>query len=170
MEVHTPEDHECQCFPCQRFRNLDSQLEKAKQLVARLAFEKEATKSAINAAHDPITGRLPIELTTRIFALAMSGWNYLPSFMDSKRNTVRPPLLFGAICRRWREIAWLTPSLWTEVDICLSPGNAMHRGTLLDEWIRRSGQLPLLITIRTVHLCPEEDSITFSNEVLDVIN
>ncbi|KAJ3538220.1 hypothetical protein NMY22_g5250 [Coprinellus aureogranulatus] len=57
------------------------------------------------------------------------------------------PLLLTQICRRWRQIAHATPLLWTNLSFtyhhpCRAPLNA-H---LVQEWVKRSGALPISVT------------------------
>ena len=63
------------------------------------------------------------------------------------RRTRETPLLFGQVCLAWRAIAWFTPSLWSNVDFCLSEERYSVRTELLDEWLQRSKAVPLTICI-----------------------
>ncbi|KAJ3511623.1 hypothetical protein NLJ89_g3993 [Agrocybe chaxingu] len=122
MEVHSLEDRtdripECQCPPCKKLKNINSKLKEAKELVAQLEAKQVAIKSEFNMAHDPVTGKLPVEVTARVFSVAMNDWSRLPTPLREGVSVVQAPLLFGTVSRRWREIAWSTPSLWTDLDI-----------------------------------------------------
>lgn len=59
----------------------------------------------------------------------------------------KTPLLLGKVCLDWRAIAWSTPSLWSNVDFCLSKERHSVRTELLDEWLQRSKAVPLTIRI-----------------------
>jgi hypothetical protein len=60
------------------------------------------------------------------------------------------PLSLGAICSYWREVAWSTPSLWSSLVIRISNKHDSHMVTgITQEWLARSGQLPLSICIIT---------------------
>src|SRR5258708_4803368 len=59
------------------------------------------------------------------------------------------PLKLGSVCRKWRQLAWATPDLWTTLHIGIKP-SMMHSTAeslpgLLREWLTRSGALPLTI-------------------------
>ncbi|CAA7270682.1 unnamed protein product [Cyclocybe aegerita] len=167
-EDRTDRTPECQCPSCHKLKSINSKLTEAKQLVEQLVAEKVAIKVELNMAHDPVTGKLPVEVTVRVFSVAMSDWGRLPTPLYE--GISRVPLLFGAVSRRWREIAWSTPSLWTEVDICISSTRVTTQMDLLKEWLERSGQLPLLIGLCCSQRCSEIDSIYFTNKAIDILN
>jgi hypothetical protein len=53
------------------------------------------------------------------------------------------PLLFGRICSAWRELAWSTPKLWSSMELDLE--NNKIDPILVNQWLDRSGSLPLSI-------------------------
>jgi len=63
--------------------------------------------------------------------------HYTPPYEKKTCN----PLYLGAVCQKWRELAWKTPQLWTAlfVRFC-SP-------QLLAEYLERSSSLPLSISL-----------------------
>ncbi|PPQ63398.1 hypothetical protein CVT24_005663 [Panaeolus cyanescens] len=87
-----------------------------------------------------------------------------------------PPLLFTQVCQRWRVVAHSTPRLWCRISITLPPllaaGNANGFRTLctnavprqcqllireaerMQEWLKRSGVLPLSLSIHQASLSP----------------
>ena len=56
-------------------------------------------------------------------------------------------LRLGAICGRWRALAWSTPCLWNSISIDFDRGSLVDKLRLAREWLSRSGELPLSITI-----------------------
>ena len=55
------------------------------------------------------------------------------------------PLILGKICRRWRKIAWCNPDLWTDLHIGGDQATSQKHVELAEEWLGRSGSLPLTI-------------------------
>jgi hypothetical protein len=69
--------------------------------------------------------------------------------MESRRHRKYTDklLYLGAVCQKWRQLAWATPTLWTS---CLVGdrdvvGWSNHTEQLLVGWLERSGGLPLTI-------------------------
>lgn len=59
------------------------------------------------------------------------------------------PLIFGKVCRSWREIAWSAPRLWTLLQVNLNKVTDFH-ATLANEWLLRSMDQPLAICVTWV--------------------
>lgn len=56
------------------------------------------------------------------------------------------PLELAAVCKHWRDIAFNEPQLWTTLDLRgISASNWVQPPELLEQWLQRSGQLPLTI-------------------------
>ncbi|KDR77098.1 hypothetical protein GALMADRAFT_139119 [Galerina marginata CBS 339.88] len=58
------------------------------------------------------------------------------------------PLLLGRVCKQWRDIAWLAPTLWTFIYFVPSSDKYAVQSKLLDAYLRRSKDLPLTIVFR----------------------
>ena len=108
-------------------------------------------KRKINQFHSPIIRQLPPDVTSTIFEFC------LPDFEDVQLARSSLPLSLGAICTYWREIAWSTPTLWCSLVVDVIPSKRDWQVTIVQEWLARSGQLPLSIRIRafshTVKAC-----------------
>ncbi|CAA7270874.1 unnamed protein product [Cyclocybe aegerita] len=76
-------------------------------------------------------------------------------YAASAPDEIPSRLLLGAICKRWRQITWETPSLWSTIHVNLD--TCQPHVELLSQWLRRSGQLPLSIRISS-----NADCIRFS--------
>lgn len=83
---------------------------------------------------DPLQ-HIPLEITAPIFE------TFCKSYHDFM-NQFKAPFKLGQICRSWREISWSTPQLWTSVAALPGKGE-QNRVELLQEYIHRSGNLPL---------------------------
>ncbi len=110
---------------------------------------------AMNLQNDPMRC-LPIEILSHIFTLCLP---YQPPPPNIDSNMALPtrwevdvhpvPFRPGSICRYWRQIAWSTPQLWNTLHLHVSgstKGN-LECNRLLDEWLRRLGQLPIYISV-----------------------
>lgn len=69
-----------------------------------------------------------------------------PCWYPSSTHILLGPLILGAVCRKWREIAWPTPPT-LEFYNNTFPKSLSSNLTIAREWLGRSGQLPLSISI-----------------------
>ncbi|KAJ3505791.1 hypothetical protein NLJ89_g7232 [Agrocybe chaxingu] len=114
------------CHSCLELRNLEAQI-------------ADIDLKSSHIEDDYFNHRFPPEIASHIFVFAISG-------PETPENEHLSPLTLGAVSRRWREIAWSTPRLWTRVPVNLKA--FFHRPKeLLLQWIARSGELPLSIHI-----------------------
>jgi len=109
----------------------------------------------MNEIQDPLNHKFPPEIVSHIFTL------FLPQvpplhIRDKIQKEWTAPLFLGAICRKWRYIAWSTPRLWTTVVVHVSSRTAKQLGIslpqLVTEWLGRSGVLPLTIQFSAARL------------------
>ena len=128
------------CDPMDELAELDA-------LSERLRLKRYDLKRKINRLYSPIIRKLPLDVTSTIFEFC------LPGFMDHQllpytEEDLSIPLSLGAICSYWRDIAWSTPSLWSSLVIRVPSKHKSHITTgIAQEWLARSGQLPLSIRI-----------------------
>ncbi|KAF8902228.1 hypothetical protein CPB84DRAFT_875048 [Gymnopilus junonius] len=95
---------------------------------------------------------LPPEILSLIFYFYFLGFGSVLSSRD-RRERKSLPFRLGAVCRRWREVSCTTHVLWTRVYIHPTnrpshPTEKEHFLQFVQEWLKRSGQLPLSITFR----------------------
>ena len=119
-------------------------------LLKRLALKRYDLKRKINRFHSPIVRLLPPDVMSTIFEFC------LPDFTDRQvsqftKEDLFIPLFLGAICSYWRDIAWSTPSLWSSLVVTDKYISHVAAG-IAQEWLVRSGQLPLSIRIYSEHL------------------
>ncbi|KAJ7125439.1 hypothetical protein C8R46DRAFT_1018535 [Mycena filopes] len=96
--------------------------------IAVLTAERQRLQLLSDAVVYPILS-LPTEITAEIFVHCCDPSQWAP---------FKGPLLLAQICRRWREIAIHTPSLWRSVHF-----TARASVELLKLWLARSGDAPL---------------------------
>ena len=116
-------------------------------LLDRLTIKRYELKRRINQLRSPIVRQLPPDVTSTIFEFC------LPDFEDrgicpNSREDLSIPLSLGAICSYWRDVAWSMPSLWSSLVVRVPNKLDPHTVTgIAQEWLARSGHLPLSIRI-----------------------
>ena len=146
-----------------QLKAVDAKLYAHLEEINKLLNTKAELEERVNRHHDPLTRYLPVEVTSHIFTIYTEDLN---SAFDPQNPIVeRGPLLLGAISKSWRRIAFSTPHLWNTVNIhILSNDNLPMQVGLTKEWLDRSGQLPLHLSV--VH----EDSNAVKSELLPLFN
>ncbi|KAF8890524.1 hypothetical protein CPB84DRAFT_1784777 [Gymnopilus junonius] len=102
--------------------------------------ERREIRSARNRAHDPLIHRLLPELGSYVFQLCMPA-------ESGKSAGFGMPWIFGKVCRYWRNLAWSTPQLWTQLRICVKLSHSPEGCAVIRDGLTRSGSLPLSIHI-----------------------
>ncbi|KAF8880588.1 hypothetical protein CPB84DRAFT_1965745 [Gymnopilus junonius] len=118
-------------------------------IFSHLIEQHRQLRTEMNKMHNPVILQVPPEVASIIFKFYLPE---MPVSADSRkeqpRNTTMAPLLLGAVCRGWRDIAWSIPQLWTYIDVVLDSGKESEF-SLISEWLNRSGGLPLSIHVYT---------------------
>ena len=143
------------CDPWDELTELDALLE-------RLRLKRYDLKRKINRFHSPVVRQLPPDVTSTIFEFCLPDFTGPPLLAFTKEN-LSFPLSLGAICSYWRDIAWSTPSLWSSLVVRVTSKHDPHIiAGVAQEWLARSGQLPLSIRIlaRNVQTVPALADIT----------
>lgn len=154
------------CFPCQQFIQLKSPIIGTQDTPAldSLLILQRKLRTEINHQHSP----LPPELIARMFELFSEpevnkhdSWDLWPL-----QSYLHSPLVLGAICRAWRDIAWSLASLWTSINISIGHNrNSSGYIDLVQQWLSRSGEHPLNLSTRFV-----EDIDTPFHQLISTIN
>jgi hypothetical protein len=121
-------------------------------LSERLKLKHYDLKRKVNQLHSPIIHQLPPDVTSTIFEFCLPDFtdHQLSPYRDTKKedSDLSIPLSLGAICSYWRDIAWSTPSLWSSLVVRVTRKHDSHIVIgIAQEWLARSGQLPLSIRI-----------------------
>ncbi|TRM57724.1 hypothetical protein BD626DRAFT_513849, partial [Schizophyllum amplum] len=118
--------------------------------IERMSLQlNEAARYARNLSA-PIN-RLPDEVLEIIFHLAQPyNAGFVPSWPISTTWSHRS-IAATHVCRRWRDIALESPSLWSVVDLC----KERRLGTVGQDFLRRSGTMPLTVFY---YYAPEQTS------------
>lgn len=125
----------------------DVEMSRLKHLINRVKSQRqEATTQLVRlkASVSP-QSRLPPELWSTIFGFCLPDDG---EYICPHPNTT--PLVLCRVSRFWRTIAFSTPSLWNSLAVSCNwrkrPDNRF-----LQEWLQRSGSLPLSIDISLPH-------------------
>uniref|UniRef100_A0A8H8CIC7 F-box domain-containing protein n=1 Tax=Psilocybe cubensis TaxID=181762 RepID=A0A8H8CIC7_PSICU len=128
---------------------LEALIGKAQKDLHELLNRHRALRESKNMVHEPIIHQLPPEVSAMIFQLA------LPNPRKGSRpglQVTRPvttPFTFGAVCKTWRNVAWSSPYLWSQIPINIGPiiENNTSYFDVVKGWFDRTGGLPLTIYV-----------------------
>ena len=156
------------CDPLDELAELDA-------LSERLRLKRYDLKRKINRYHSPIIRQLPPDVMSTIFEFCLPDFaDHQPSmsvyseknFSSSTPSSI--PLSLGSICSYWREIAWSIPGLWSSLVVRVPRKLDSHMATIIaQEWLARSGQLPLSIRIFSK---PYSKTVPAVSALADIIN
>ncbi|KAF4618506.1 hypothetical protein D9613_009763 [Agrocybe pediades] len=141
------------CEPCRAFPELEEEIRKTAERLEGLLSRHRALRTEVNHCHSPIIRDLPVEILTGIFDAYLPDDYKVISLSPYRRPTLSQtaiPLRLGAVCRSWRQAAWLTPSLWTHVYVSLNKPYTpylLNQYRILENWIQRSGSLPVDVNV-----------------------
>ena len=116
--------------------------------LSRLEIKRSKLIQKINRIHSPFIRIIPPEIIARISEFANTDFTIVGSLPD--------PLLLSSVCSDWRKTVVETPDLWSSIKIDLpsisqtsdiASSTLPRLATLIDEWLSRSGHLPLNISL-----------------------
>jgi len=155
------------CSPCKEIASVRQQIRQLEEELTTLKAKYDSLATTINTIHDPFIHKFPPEIGSHIFHLSLpasppkitpcsfrpasilSNGAYEKAILESWSDRNSVILGLGAVCRKWRQLAWETPDLWDTLYLAIGP--SMRRSLaqslpgLLSEWLGRSGDLPLSI-------------------------
>lgn len=137
------------CAGCQKLTDIERKIDDARRALGRLFDEREELVTVINEHHDPFAHRLPVEITSRIFVHCrpVPPSVYTSGTRCNERELIRNVLDLVRVCKNWRRIAQGTPKLWTILCATMTRSNCISSVKIIQEWLQRSGGLPLFIQI-----------------------
>ena len=140
------------CSACEERAVIRGQIEQLEEEITNLKAKHHALGSRMNAIHDPFIHKLPHEISSHIFRLCLPTLDYEGPDPWIEQWEWAEALKLGAVCRKWRQLAWATPDLWDTLCVTIEPSMkctvAQLLPGLLREWLSRSGMLPLNILFR----------------------
>jgi len=143
------------CRPCQELEDTERQLSDAIR-VGHLRRTITSLKSDVNAAHDRVISRLPIELISRVFCMPDDEPQPLDQNLGDSTPWIScfPQHLLGSVSIQWWDIAWSTPQIWNVIRLRLHPDTLQLGGLLAPQLqvvaahLLRSGAFPLSIRMQ----------------------
>ncbi|KAJ7034392.1 hypothetical protein C8F04DRAFT_1101739 [Mycena alexandri] len=126
-----------------RAAKLDAQILDLKRSLSTLQAERELVQERLDSHKYPVL-TLPNEIVAEIFGRCLPNYPECPGSKDFSPNR----LMY--ICRKWRDIALATPTLWRAIRICLGrrrKNPAARQVRKLETWLSRSGSCPMSVQI-----------------------
>ena len=139
------------CEACKESAAIYHRIIQLEKEITKLKEKRRVLATTMNENHDPFIHKLPLEVSSHIFHLCLSSTGS-PAFTSSpqiwhqlKKSEWGTPLTLGAVCRKWRQLAWATPNLWVAPMVNMKPVTPSSLVEslpgLLREWLGRSGLL-----------------------------
>ncbi|KAG2118387.1 hypothetical protein DEU56DRAFT_838058 [Suillus clintonianus] len=130
---------------------LEAVMTDVKHLHQQLVEKKDKITQSMNLHRGLVSAlwRFPNELFSQIFHHSLpspdtgSKSSYL---LPSSR--LKAPMLLTGICRRWRDIATSTPSLWCRLAMEVDDTDWERAASGYDSWLKRSRGLPLALALK----------------------
>ena len=161
------------CSSCKERAVIRSQVKRLEEEIIKLKEKHHTLWATMNSIHDPFIHKFPPEISIYIFYFCLPTLDFglLHPWPQPKEMT--GALKLGGICRKWRQLAWVTLNLWEMLYVHIAwvttNSLAMSLPGLIKEWLDRSGVLPL--TIFLVNDYPRQSEIKFAiSQIIDVIN
>lgn len=106
-------------------------------------------ETKMDSTYSPIHHKLPPEVVCYIFQLCMPEPGLFSNDSDNNLSSTELPipLILGAVCKTWKQIAWSTPHLWSIISVDANKVDLQEECCNVEESLRRSGQIPLSIRI-----------------------
>ena len=162
------------CSACSELLQLQVKIQECKGDPIDLCVREIRLKTSINASHDLIIGRLPLEVASHIFTLCDTRpEGYVVTLFDpllwSKSRNF--PFSLAAVCTAWRKIAWCTPQLWTRTRVRLYAERAVSQKEMLALSLKLSGSFPLSLEVRLRdQYMPSEADYSILAPVIEMLN
>jgi len=147
------------CFPCREREAIREKIEQLEEEIIKLKEKHRALGGKANEVHDPFIHKFPPEIGSHIFRLCFPTLDFEDFHLWDKAAAFTGVLRLGAVCQKWRQLAWATPSLWDTIYLdfptWMKVPLVQWLPGLLREWLSRSGMRPLTIFFRYSG-CPDE--------------
>ncbi|KAJ7868858.1 hypothetical protein B0H13DRAFT_2063884 [Mycena leptocephala] len=142
-----------------RIADIEAQILDLERSLAALQAEKTIAQVRLQSYKYPVL-TLPNEIISEIFI------HFLPVYPDCPPLTgILSPTSLTQICRKWREVALATPSLWRAIAFTDYHISFERRSDIYDFWLKRSKSCPLSLHIDEFY----EDQIDVSDSEISAV-
>lgn len=146
---------------------LTSTVRRLETEIDRLNNQRAAFLRRLNEI-TPATRVLPPETLALVFHHASEHVPLTLELFPNKKPPRVSPVLLGAVCSHWRQVAWSTPALWTYIDPVPIRRNAQHSdASLLRLYFTNARALPVAIQIKLDRLSSSPS--TASEDILRAV-
>lgn len=150
------------CSSCNNLKALEFKLRNALDTVKQLLSEHYTQMTLVNHHHSSIIKMMPAEVMSAIFQYCAPS-----SIGDDNDDPAQSQYTFqlmtiAAVCKTWRRTAFSTPKLWTNVAFSLHRAEDKNRIAFAEEWLSRSGALPIRLRLYVYGLPASSLSIDHS--------
>ena len=161
------------CSACKEGADILGQIKRLEDEIIKLRKKYHALRATINSNHEPFIHKLPPEIGSYIFRLCLPTLYFGEFSPWPERKEVTGALRLGAVCRKWRQLAWATPNLWEMLYLYIrqTTTNSIAQAFpgLIEAWLGRSGMLPLTIFFANDYSGRSEIEFSISR-IIQVIN
>lgn len=124
---------------------LDNQILRLQAVVEELKRKRQDLQTYVNE-HKVLVApmmRFPSEILSEIFVRCVgTGWP------DDDFELDTAPLTCASICSKWRNVALITPRLWSSISLRLAPQHIKRHMNLVRLWLSRAAYSPLSINLQ----------------------
>ncbi|KAJ7353266.1 hypothetical protein DFH08DRAFT_856378 [Mycena albidolilacea] len=134
-----------------RIADIDAQISELERTINSLKEEKDSLRDRLDTYTYPVL-TLPNEIVSEIFV------QFLPDFPRYPPPVgLLSPYLLCQICRKWRDIAFSTPALWSVISLSFrKAGRVPQKLRYLQTSIKRSGSCRLSLKLETSYSLDQE--------------
>ncbi|KAJ7470987.1 hypothetical protein FB451DRAFT_324330 [Mycena latifolia] len=125
-----------------RISALDAQISDLELALDGFRHKRRVVQEQLDSYIYPVL-TLPNEIVSEIFTHFVPVYPACPPMVG-----LFSPSTLGQVCRKWREIAVSTPSLWRAIGLDLDLEYHPNQLRLFETWLERSGVAPLSINLR----------------------
>ncbi|KAJ7493172.1 hypothetical protein B0H11DRAFT_951179 [Mycena galericulata] len=132
-----------------RLAKLDAEIDALEILLRTVHTQRKRVKARLDSYKYPVF-TLPNEIVSEIFTRVLPVYPLCPPAIS--------PTLLSSVCRKWRDVALSTPTLWRAISIRIPVHPHISKLPLLETWLARSQSCPLSISLADNRYAEASDS------------